>query len=95
MAALDVLIMGEVSARQVAGAADAFSDFGRVYLLPAAHAVVQDEGEAVGVLAHHFRIHLPAAGAGAALDAVHAYHELVIPEAFIVAELASVAVMIL
>ena len=96
MVAFDVLMMGAgVSAQSVVNAVDAFSDLGHVYLLPPVAAVVQDEGETAGVTAHHLRIHVPHDEAIAALDTMHAYRELVLPQAFIVVEVAKINVVVL
>lgn len=102
IAVLDVLFMGtaqaggeELSARQVADAASAFSSIGQVFHQPAGAAVVHHEGRTYGMLAHRLRIHIPHDQVLKALDTVHSYRELVLPDAFVFAEIANITVVAL
>jgi hypothetical protein len=94
LVALDVLLSG-VPSSSVGSALSAFSEIGVVYLYPPVAAVVQDEGEPVGVTTHHFRIHVALDEVAEALATMRAYRELVLPDASFVVEVCSVMVVAL
>jgi hypothetical protein len=97
---LDVVLIGKahkdgsaLSFEQIADAATAFSSLGQVFHQPACAAIVQMDGETLGVTAHRLRIHVERAKVLRALDTVHSYRELVLPDAYVIAEVANVMVV--
>jgi hypothetical protein len=94
MVAFDVLILGG-DVDSVADLADALSELGHVYLLPPAAAVARYEGETVGFTTDHFRIHVAEHEAIAALDAMHVYRKLFLPDTLVVAEVSKIAIVAL
>src|SRR5438270_651566 len=102
MAMLDVVLMGWpqkggelLTFAQVADAGAAFSSIGQVFHQPACAAIVHVKGEVQGLEAHRLRIHVPRTRVLQALDTVHSYRELVLPNAYVMAEIANVMVVAL
>lgn len=100
MVRLDVTLIGcakkdgnLLSFEQIADAATAFSGLGQVFHQPPCAAIVQIDGETLGVTAHRLCIHVQSSQVLRALDTVHSYRSLVLPDAYVIAEVASIMVV--